>query len=144
MKTRDQLVVEVASAAHQDWRNQYRAANGDKPRIKKTKDQSFLDRGITEVDIAALSYPELPSDWQNENRLGAECVVDCVLRAVSDGQPLDAAFVEAASSVAHDSWLSRNSAWAQENQKLPYPQLSEEEKEKDRFFVRAAIAAYQS
>lgn len=57
MKSRDEMVVVVATAAHEDWRKQYRAANGDKPRVKKTKDQAFLDRGVTEVDIAARPSP---------------------------------------------------------------------------------------
>ena len=144
MKSRDQMVTEVATAAHGDWMTQYRAANGDKPRIKKTKDQAFLDRGIVEVDIATLSYVELPSDWQAENKAGAECAVDCVLAAFEQGRPLDDLFVEEASATQHDKWLERNGSWAPENQKLPYAQLSEDDKEKDRFFVRQAIEASQS
>jgi hypothetical protein len=133
-KSREELVVEVASAAHADWRAQYKAANGDKPRMKTTKDQAFLDRGITEVDIAAL-----PTDWQGENKAGAECAVDCLLGAIAEGKSLDADFVETASAIQHDKWLERNGSWAPESQKKPYAELSEE----DRFFVRAAVAAYQ-
>jgi len=144
MKSRNDLVITVATAAHEDWRTQYKAANGDTPRIKKTKDQSFITRGILEVDIASLSYTELPSDWQTENKAGAECAVDCVLAALGQNRPLETNFVEEASSVQHDKWLERNGAWAPENQKLPYSQLTEFEKEKDRFFVLAAIEAAKS
>ena len=144
MKNRDQMVTDVATAAHEDWRQQYRAANGDKPRIKKTKDQTFIDRGVTEVDIASLAYTELPSDWQGENKLGAECAVDCVVAVLGQSRALDAGFIEEASATQHDEWLKRNGSWAPESQKLPYAQLTEDEKEKDRFFVRQAIAASNS
>lgn len=144
MRDRDQMVTSVAAAAHEDWRTQYRAANGATPRTKKTKDQAFLDRGITEVDIASLSYAELPSDWQAENRAGAECAVDLVLAAAEQHRALDSAFVEQTSATQHTKWLDRNGAWAPENQKLPYAQLSEDEKEKDRFFVRQAVEASRS
>ncbi len=142
--SREQLVTAVATVAHDAWKADYLSKNPGKPRIKKTSDPAFLTRGVTEVDIAALSYPDLPSDWQKENKLGAEAVVDCLLEAVSKNQPLDADFVESASALAHEKWLERNGSWAPANQKLPYDQLTEDEKEKDRFFVRAAIAAYQS
>lgn len=144
MKTRDELVTAVASAAHEDWRRQYAAANGGKPRIKQTKDPSFLNRGVTEVDIAALSYANLPSDWQTENKAGAEVAVDCVLSAVSEGKPLDDPFVEGASATQHEKWLERNGSWATEEQKKRYADLSDEDKQKDRFFVRQAIQTYQA
>lgn len=143
MQSRDQLVAAVAAAAHEDWRVQYRSANGDTPRIKKTKDPAFLARGITEVDIAALAYAELPSDWQAENKAGAECAVDQVLAAL-ERRALDAAFIEEASAAQHAKWLERNGSWAPASQQLPYAQLTEDEKEKDRFFVRRAIAASQA
>lgn len=144
MRSRDQMVAEVAAAAHEDWRTQYRAANGDTPRIKKTKDAAFLARGVTEVDIAALSYAELPSDWQAENKAGAECAVDLVLAALEQRRALDTSFLEEASTTQHARWLERNSSWAPASQQLPYGQLTEDEKEKDRFFVRQAIAASQA
>jgi hypothetical protein len=53
---------------------------------------------------------------------------------------LEEAFVEEAAAAVHDGWLVRNSRQAQEHQSLPYADLCESEKEKDRYFVRAAIA----
>jgi len=136
---RAERVVLVATAGHEQWRADYKAANGDKPRIKKTKDPEFVSRGVTEVDIASMTYSELPSDWQAENKAAAECAVDCFLGAVAIGRALDDGFVEEASATQHEKWLERNGEWAPPEQKLPYAELSEEEKEKDRFFVRQAI-----
>ncbi|MFA6038919.1 MAG: hypothetical protein WCV62_05305 [Candidatus Peribacteraceae bacterium] len=144
MKTRDELVTMVASKSHERWRADYLAKNPGKPRIKETKDPAFHARGIGEVDISALAYADLPTDWQAENKANAEVVVDYLLNAVAASQPLDSNFVEAASAVAHEKWLERNGADASEHQKPPYAQLSEDEKEKDRFSVRAAVEAYQS
>jgi hypothetical protein len=144
MNSRDDLIAAVASAAHEDWRTQYKATNGDTPRVKKTKDTAFNERGITEVDIAALSYSELPSDWQAENKAGATCAVDCVLAALEAGRELDDSFIEEASATQHDDWLTRNGEWAPDEQKRPYSELSEDDKEKDRFFVKQAIAATAS
>jgi len=41
----------------------------------------------------------------------------------------------------HDKWLERNGEWAPAEQKLPYDELSEEEKEKDRVVIKKAIDA---
>jgi hypothetical protein len=69
--------------------------------------------------------------------------VDQVLNAQTEGRALDNAFIEQAADAAHVSWLERNGSWAPAHQKLPYAELSEEEKEKDRVFVRRAIEAYR-
>jgi len=45
---------------------------------------------------------------------------------------------DAIADVVHQDWLSRNSEWAEEGQKLPYAQLSQEEKDKDRAVVSTA------
>ncbi|TSC93127.1 MAG: hypothetical protein CEN89_242 [Candidatus Berkelbacteria bacterium Licking1014_7] len=58
------------------------------------------------------------------------------------GKPLDESFVEEASSKLHDAWLERNGEWAPEEQKKPYEELPEDEKEKDRAQVRKAIEIY--
>lgn len=139
---RGHMVIAVATAAHELWREQYRAVNGDKPRIKKTKDSAYVEaNGTDQVDIAALSYPELPSDWQGENKLGAEVAVDAVLEATQSGRKLDENFVEEAATTAHVKWVERNGSWCAEELKKPYAELPEDEKEKDRFFVRKAIEA---
>ncbi len=83
-------------------------------------------------------------DWQLENRLGAEVVVDAVLAAAESGREFDSAFVEEAAALAHDKWLERNGEWAPAHQKLPYGELTGDEQEKDRVFVRRAIEAYNA
>lgn len=87
------------------------------------------------------SYNELPEDWKGENKASAEVAVDLALDARKDGRALDESFVEEASASIHEKWLERNGSWAPEDQKLPYEELSEEEKEKDRVVMRAAINA---
>lgn len=137
------MIDSVATAGHDQWLKGYRAENGDKPRIKTTKDQAWIVKNGTDQVNIAVDYSLLPSDWQKENRLNAEVATDLVLDAASALAPLSDRFIETASSVVHDKWLERNSGWATEVQKLPYPELPEEEKEKDRFFVRAALDAYR-
>ncbi len=138
-------VASVGSQLHEIWRGpRWREETKDyEPRIKKTKDQAWSEShgGATEVDIANTAYEELPSDWQGENKISAEVAVNEVERAMEAGEQLDEAFVEAASSVLHDRWLERNGSWASPEQKVPYQQLSEEEKEKDRVIIRKAIEA---
>jgi hypothetical protein len=141
---REAMVVAVGTKAHEDWRAGYRAANGDKPRIKTTKDAAWVEaHGTDQVDIAGLTFSELPSDWQEENRLNAEVAVDLVLGQVEDSLGLGSQFIEKASAKVHVEWLKRN-PWAPEAQKKTYAELEEAEKEKDRFVVRAAIDAYRA
>lgn len=135
---RERMIVQVATASHEQWRNQWRASHGDEPRLKPTHDRVWTKTNKTNVvDIAALAYPDLPSDWQAESRASAEVAVDLVLTAGRH----DEAFVEWASDIIHDQWIKRNHAHASEELLRPYAELSDEEKEKDRFHVRAAITA---
>ncbi|MBB4019685.1 hypothetical protein GGR16_004740 [Chelatococcus caeni] len=139
---RETLVAQVAALGHDAWRAERRRADGGyEPRVKEVKDEAWMARsGRTTIDIANTDYRDLPSDWQAENKASAEVAVDCVLKAFGQGGALDGAFVERAAEVVHDAWLARNGAWAPEEQKLPYPQLTEAEKDKDRFWIRNAVA----
>jgi hypothetical protein len=139
------MVDMVAGQAHEDWRRKWREQNGDTPRVKNTKDRTWIDahNGETKVDIAATAYPDLPSDWKGENKASAEVVVDAVLSAVESNRELDDTFIEETAAISHSKWVERNGSWAAEELKRPYAELPEAEKEKDRIFVRRAIAAYQ-
>lgn len=143
-KSHAEMVEALASVLHEDWRTpRRRPATGDyEPRLKATKDAAWIaaHAGQTDVDIANTPYQDLPSEWQAENRASAEVAIAVVGDALARGQSLDAGFVEAASAVIHTRWVERNGAWATPEQKLPYQDLSVEEKEKDRLIVRAAIA----
>lgn len=142
---RDAMIESVASQSHEDWRTAWYDKNGNVPRIKTTKDQTWIfTHGVTELDIAATTYANLPSDWQGENKLGAEIAVDLVIEAVKENQAkLEThEFMEGASSTVHDRWVDRNRSWAGANLCVPFSELSPDEQEKDRLFVRRAIEAF--
>lgn len=135
-------VTELAGQLHEEWRETRRTGAGTyEPRIKSTKDAAWIERntGKTEVDIANTGYRDLPSDWQAENKASAEVAINSVERGIRRGEDLDEQFIERASAELHDKWLQRNGAWAPPEQNVPYEQLSESEKEKDRVIIRAAI-----
>jgi len=66
-----------------------------------------------------------------------------VFQAVEGGNLLDETFIEGASAEVHSKWLERNGEWAPEEQKKPYEELSEEEKDKDRAQIKKAIELYE-
>ncbi len=140
----EQRIANLASEFHDEWRKpRWREKTRDhKPRIKKTKDQSWSQAhgGAIEVDIANTPYKELPSDWQAENKASAEVAVSEVEKVIKAGTPPDESFIEFASSILHDKWLERNGSWAPPEQSKPYSELTEEEKEKDRVIIRRTIA----
>ena len=82
-------------------------------------------------------------DWQQENIAASTVAMNEVFSAYEKGVKLDSAFIEQASEKVHIEWLKRNSEWAQENQKLPYAQLIEEEKDKDRLHVLKGIEVFR-
>lgn len=141
------IVAAVAGVSHDIWRSpRWREATKDyEPRLKQTKDTKWSEAhgGATEIDIANTSYEDLPSDWQAESKASAEVAVHEVEKAVDLGEKLGENFIERASNKVHEAWLERNGAWAPPEQKLPYAQLSEPEKEKDREYVRLAIKYWQ-
>ena len=145
-EVKQQLVTKLGSLLHDEWRAPRKQADGSfEPRKKKTKDETWATaHGTSEVDIANTSFADLPSDWQGENRAAAEVAMNEVFSAVGSGGLLDAAFVEKASVAVHDKWLERNGAWAPAEQKKPFGELAEDEKEKDRAQVRKAIEIYEA
>lgn len=142
---KQELVAKLGSLLHDEWRAPRKQDDGSfEPRMKQTKDEKWIDDHNTDqVDIANTSYPELPEDWKGENRAAAEVAMSEVFKAVESGRELDDEFVEEASAVVHDKWLERNGEWAPDEQKKPYEELSEDEKEKDRAQVRKAIKIYR-
>lgn len=119
----------VASKAHDAWARDFRRAN---PNVTtRMKD----DGAGGQVDILNTEYKDLPEKWKKENKLGGQAAVEAVEKFGDD--------MEAAASYVHDKWLERNGSWAAESQKKPYSELSEEEKEKDRAFVRFAQKALE-
>ena len=143
----DPLVTKVANELHDAWRESRRIPGTDtfEPRIKPAKDAEWTAKngGQTELDIANTSYENLPKPWQAENKSAAESVVKEIRKAEFSNIPLDDSFIETASNAQHVAWLERNGSWAEEGQKLPYPELSETEKEKDRVVVKTALNVYR-
>ena len=119
----------VASVLHNNWREARKQADGSyEPRMKD-------DGKGGKVDIANTDYHSLPEQWQRENLESARSA----LKAAQAAGPK--ADVETVAEAVHIAWLERNSEWAEEIQKLPYADLPEDEKEKDRVVARAAIEA---
>ena len=145
--SRDELVVALASSAHDTWRAPRRIEGTDmyEPRVKPVKDEQWIadHGGVLQMDIANTPYQELPSEWQADNKASAEVATDAVLVAATNGRALDETFIEEVSATVHEKWLERNAKFATEEQKKPYAELSEEEKQKDREFVLGAIALYK-
>ena len=148
MTSHEKWVVQVASAGHNLWREtRWNDQDGCyEPRPKTTQDTHWIKAhgGVNTVDIANTPYPDLPSDWQEENKVTADLAVSEVEKALSQGQAFDQHLVETISAALHDLWVQRNGNWAPEELKRPYDELPEEEKEKDRFFVKKAMQVCQS
>ena len=144
-KQKQELIMRLASVLHEKWRSNRLLPDGTyEPRLKNTTDKYWVNNNNTdEVDIANTSFSNLPLDWQEENIAASIVAMHEVITAYEKGISLDSAFIEEASEKVHIEWLVRNSEWAQENQKLPYAELSEEEKEKDRLQVLQAIEVFQ-
>ena len=142
--------IEVATRFHEIWREGRKTYNGSyEPKWKKIrKDLNFIESAIpsktvriseegVEVDIANTDFMDLPFDYQEENLLAAEVVVNLL----KNKKALTIYEIEQFSSVVHDEWLKRNT-WAKGgNLDAPYNMLPEEEKAKDRIQVITGMEA---
>jgi len=124
-------IGKIASMLHDEWRAQYKLTDG-----------TYAHRERDGVDIANTNYEDLPEKYKKENRISAEIAFEQINLAISEGKALDEDFIEATSDILHAKWLERNAEYAKEYQKLPYAELSEEEKDKDRLIIRKAIEVY--
>lgn len=102
----------MASQLHEEWRKNWEKNNGvGTPRMK----------GSENINVP---FEQLSSQWQKDNLEAAKAAYDAVTQFPNDR--------EKGAEYIHIKWLERNGSWAPENQKLPYEQLSEDEKDKDR------------
>ena len=146
-RAKELLCYSMGSDLHEVWRAGRKLEDGTyEPRIKKTKDQAYIDAhgGNNEVDIANLSFAELPSDWQFENLEAAKVAINQVYDVMMGDTPVTKEQIEAMSSVVHDEWLKRNSwvfdpEYGNPDQAKPYQELSAEEKAKDRNQIKEAM-----
>lgn len=146
-KVKNEMAHELGNLLHDQWRAPRKKDDGTfEPRIKKTNDKSWIEDhgGEGEVDIANTSFGELPEDWQKESRESAKVAMEEVFTKAKYGPQFDDSFIEEASAIVHQKWVERNSDRASEDQNLPYENLSEEEKDKDRAIVREAVRFFQS
>ena len=106
-----------------------------------TSDRAWIAKnGTDEVDIANTNYENLPADCRKEIEASASVAVGVTADGLRSGQRVsESAFVESASAKVHEAWVKRNDASAPPEQRLPYAQLSEAEKAKDRVFVLKAL-----
>lgn len=131
-------VTELASVFHDEWRKPRQKPDGTyEPRLK--------DDGVGgQCDIANTIYPNLPEKWQLENKAAAIVLVELfnertveLIKAHQDDPVWMGYFVELTSAKVHSQWSVRNS-WS-DLAKVKYEELSNEEQEKDRAQVRAAM-----
>jgi len=133
-------------AAQQLWKDYEDSIQYDySPRMKKSKDPEWTEKhGTDDVDIANTKFAALPSNWKYENLEAAKVAIDLVFDYVIAWKEITDEIFEEMAAVVHDKWLERN-PWEKDGKLwVPYDQLSDDEKEKDRAHVRQAIAKIKS
>ena len=122
----------LASKLHENWAAGYRAGEMAKGNENPTR---MKDDGMGgQVDILNTSYSDLPPKWQGENKAQAEAAIGLVAKNMDDAM----GNIEGLAAQVHEQWLSRNS-WAKDGPLgVPYGELPEEEKQKDRDVIMAA------
>ncbi|MGW0003515.1 hypothetical protein [Nocardia grenadensis] len=142
-----ELYDELAARLHEKWRaERLREAGGaDRPPKTVEHDQEWIaEHGTDQVYLVRTAYHDLPFDYRRENYESAKVATDIVLDGHLAGRDTGTAeFMETAAERVHIAWLERNHEHAPADQRLPYDRLTEEEKEKDRVVVRAALELMQ-
>lgn len=124
----DDAIERAASELHDAWRAGRLLPDGTyEPRMKD-------DGKGGEVDIANTPFKDLPEKWQKENRESAASAVEAIL-SNPDGND------EQHADAVHQAWMERNGSWAPAEQMVPYSELPESEKQKDRDVVNVAKMA---
>ena len=124
----------LASKLHENWADSYRAGEMAKGNENPTR---MKDDGMGgQVDILNTAYADLPPKWQGENKAQAEAAISLVAKNMDDVM----GNIEGLAAQVHEQWLSRNSWAANGPLGVPYNELPEEEKQKDRDVI---VAAYE-
>jgi hypothetical protein len=119
----ENAVTQFASAAHDEWRRNF-DPTGTKERVKKNSDGSEGNINVP--------FEELHPDWQRENLAAGRAAAEAVTKFPDD--------MEKAAEYIHIQWMKRNpKADYNAAQHVPYDELPEDEKEKDRVHVRTMI-----
>ena len=122
----------LGSKLHEKWAEGYRSGEMAKGNESPTR---MKDDGMGgQVDILNTSYAELPEKWQAENKAQAESAISLVAKNMENAM----GNIDGLASEVHEQWLSRNS-WAKDGPLgVPYSELPEEEKQKDKDVITAA------
>lgn len=120
----EDATTQFASMAHDEWRKSYIDREGNKPR-EKVVPAGYPDSGQT-VDIN-VPFNDVHPHFQKDNIEAATAAKSAVEMFPND--------IEQGSNYIHIQWVKRN-PWADEKLKVPYEQLPEIEKEKDRVHYR--------
>lgn len=118
-------VQQFASSAHDEWRKGFDPEGSGKERIKKNSDGSEGNINVP--------FNKLHPDWQKENLEAGKAALVAIRKHPKD--------MEKASEHVHNEWMKRNpkADW-NASQHVPYSELPETEKEKDRVHVRKMSA----
>lgn len=148
---KEALSYSMGADLHETWRETRKKEDGTyEPRMKKSKDEKWnKEHGTDDVDIANLTFEELPSNWQYENLEAAKVAIAQVFDKVIGGGEISEEMIETMSSEVHEAWLKRNDwvydkEYGNPDQAKPYVDLSEEEKAKDRVQIQEAIQKVQA
>ena len=121
MQINEDPVTTFASLAHEEWRRSLPPKEQNEPRIRSKN-------GGPEADIN-VSFDKLHPTAQQENLAAGKAALEAVKQFPNDE--------EQASEYIHIQWMRRNPKDDYNAaQHVPYEQLPEEEKEKDRVHVR--------
>ena len=143
-KAREEAIKTLGPSFHEKWAEKFREENpNDEDRFKPTTDKKWAKENEPEdgwgdegpqVDILNTNFKDLPKDAQKENTNAAKAAVDSVEVAGTE---------EEAAEAVHEAWMKRNRRKKKKNPELfvPYAELSQEEKDKDLYQVRAAAKA---
>ncbi len=143
--------LEIGSQLHEDWRKTRLREDGSyEPRWKKVKDKEFEFKesntcrknkdGDVEIDIANMNFNELSSDWKYENLEAGKVVA----KLVGNKTELSDEERDKMATIIHEEWLKRNDwvfdkEYGNPAQAVPFANLSEEEKNKDRDQLKFGI-----
>ena len=123
MQLNEDPITRFASSAHDEWRRNF-DPTGTKERVKKNSDG-------TEGNIN-VPFEKLHPDWQRENLAAGKAAAEAVTKFPDN--------IEQAAEYIHIQWMKRNpTADYNAAQHVPYDQLPEDEKEKDRVHVRTMM-----
>ena len=104
--------------------------------------QNRLNSSLIYVDILNMNFNELPFDWARENRASARVACRHVVRGLRQKRLFNQNFIEEISNIIHIQWMKRNKEYAPKELMLPYSNLTEIEKDKDRQVLLIACRVY--